>query len=1806
MGDEDLSVKVAVRVRPFNSREIERGARCIIKMNGNTTWITDPADESQKSFAYDYSYWSFDNTDPNYASQQTLFQDCGTQVIGNAWNGYNCSIFAYGQTGSGKSYSMLGYGEDKGIIPLICENLFERIGASKVDDDRFLCKVEVSFMEIYNEKVKDLLNPKNKGTLKVRNHPTIGPYVEDLSKIAVNSFAEIDMLMDEGSKARTVASTNMNATSSRSHAVFTIEFTHGIEGEDGSGKTSKINLVDLAGSERADSTGATGARLKEGANINKSLSSLAKVISSLALISVGGANAKKQAAHVPYRDSVLTWLLKESLGGNAKTIMIAAISPADINHSETLSTLRYADNAKKIKNKAVINEDAQTKLVRDLKAEVEALRAALIDRGVDPVSITSKSGITISDPVTSSPRPAPAQVMKLQEELESREKLIVEMNKTWEERLKEAQTIQQERKAALEDMGVAIQAVAALPHFVNLNEDPLMSGSLLYYLKEGTTRVGRSDAEVPQDIVLNGLNIAKEHTVIELQDGIVTVFPKDGAVFINGNRIFEPTKLDHGSRVVMGHNHVFRFNHPEEAAQAAKENATSEGKKDVVDWDFAIRELAVAQYNSQTGGKSKTKEGKFVQEFVRSLYPNGSGSKNRVPLPTDAVELVRLVFRTWQDNVEKKKLKKRTRQVMLLINEANAISEALQKKVLFELKLWSSLERKTSDSQPSNRNKTEVGVQITNTLTKATAVWTAENFEHQVFDMREAYQNFLESGTIDTKMESNPFEIRSEQEIGLAHLYLKNLRYLFDINRKVPILSLGGEAIGELHVEILPQVANFTKGLEKVTPDSILGRPMKVTVRVIRALNMPVMKYTDLFVRFSFWDVPGETQRCADDTLFQFEKVFVVDRVTEEFLSYVETGSIAFEIWGNIYQQPEVEDVDKELKKDIDIKASINLLEFDKGQFLMVPIKEDARRANSMSHDPTSIFMIRKGRRRRIILTLVYDHNFGSLECPSVTISGIRLKSGGAQFDFPKKNSGSLKASTSMGNLLAHGDAKDEPVPLKVISVSGSQITVQWDPADHPSPLLSEKTLKNYRVSMKASFNLKFSELSKTATISIPVFFKVLDSEIEFKESANLLEHFKGLLLSPTPSTTGSQVTSPISSPMRQISAPNSPSPRQTAPEDQLSGALFSLRINSGTDDAEPNAIVATILDEHQERLAKLENALELEKLKQDLEFFQKIQPEDTQKEGEQDVTKGIEEQIDNLKKEEQMLQHQTRRRGTTLTPIKSIEVEVLKSPGHRNVQMQGYLNKKSAIKNRWKKFWFVLARPYLYYYPNKDMSTGEKTIDIADCAITSVNDPENPYSFAIVTWKRLWVLQALGSEEKDQWMLSIDPSYNAIELKRRALLAEQELEEKDREISNLTSRLSESDDELRQKVATLQTFCSSLTKKMEILKRQMVIEKEEGKRKDDEISLFRQLSESLQSQDSEKVVQLKREIENLRPAYLKKMEEGYELSSEIGQLKADLTEIQLESQTSSDVAKMWEDANFKMKTKFDLQSVLLENVSSQSMVDKSQVELLKEELKLVETELMEKDYQAELLGDKTRNIEDESRVLQLQVEQLNGKLKLKQEELETKDELLSEKFTVKIPADEGGFRKLFGGNSRADFLEKQLIASKKAALAHQTHNAFLNMEITRYEKEMKIQLKLREQSIDRLKKEMTTLRKRLYHVSKEKGERMVYNMGAETDEDIREHFQVLKRKYFANCVIVGKMNLTAMGMTCNLSVSQLLDEANQENVTDYEDYPDWINTKMTDSAVPIPNFDSGAFRARRNSRTNSILFPQGTRLNVT
>ncbi|XP_042650128.1 kinesin-like protein KIF1B isoform X2 [Tyto alba] len=888
------SVKVAVRVRPFNSRETSKESKCIIQMQGNSTSIINPKNpkEAPKSFSFDYSYWSHTSPeDPCFASQSRVYNDIGKEMLLHAFEGYNVCIFAYGQTGAGKSYTMMGKQEESqaGIIPQLCEELFEKINDNSNEEMSY--SVEVSYMEIYCERVRDLLNPKNKGNLRVREHPLLGPYVEDLSKLAVTSYTDIADLMDAGNKARTVAATNMNETSSRSHAVFTIVFTqkkHDTETDLSTEKVSKISLVDLAGSERADSTGAKGTRLKEGANINKSLTTLGKVISALAEVS----KKKKKTDFIPYRDSVLTWLLRENLGGNSRTAMVAALSPADINYDETLSTLRYADRAKQIKCNAVINEDPNAKLVRELKEEVTRLKDLLRAQGlgdiidIDPMgdeysgsggkylkdfqnnkhryllasenqrpgnfstasmgsltaspsscSLSSQVGLTsvssIQERIMSTPGGEEAI-----ERLKESEKIIAELNETWEEKLRKTEAIRMEREALLAEMGVAIredggtlgvfspkkffpQTPSALfddsfgafsadqiftprpcdlfadssgvfspkktPHLVNLNEDPLMSECLLYYIKDGITRVGQADAERRQDIVLSGAHIKEEHCIFRSErnnngEVIVTLEPCERSeTYVNGKRVVQPVQLRSGNRIIMGKNHVFRFNHPEQARAEREKTPSAETPSEPVDWTFAQRELLEKQgidmkqemekrlQEMEILYKKEKEEADLLLEQQRLDYESKlqalqkqvetrslaaetteeEEEEEEVPWTRHEYELAQWAFRKWKFH-QFTSLRDQLWGNAVYLKEANAISVELKKKVQFQFvlltdTLYSPLPpellptelEKTRDNRPFPR--TVVAVEVQDLKNGATHYWSLEKLKQRLDLMREMY-----------------------------------------------------------------------------------------------------------------------------------------------------------------------------------------------------------------------------------------------------------------------------------------------------------------------------------------------------------------------------------------------------------------------------------------------------------------------------------------------------------------------------------------------------------------------------------------------------------------------------------------------------------------------------------------------------------------------------------------------------------------------------------------------------------------------------------------------------------------------------------------------------------------------------------------------------------------------------------------------------------------------------------------------------------------------------------------------------------
>lgn len=450
-----MSVKVAVRCRPFSEDEYAVKSESAISMETDGV-VKVNYGHHHHSFFYDETLCSVQNA-KKQAFQETVYEAVAAPLLGHVLGGYNGCIFAYGQTGSGKTYSMTGTAEERGVIPRIVENLFCELPV--LEKGGVETCVEVSFFEIYNEKVRCLLRPSENGfddtSLRVREHPKFGPFIEGLAKFVVTTKEECLRLLEDGTKVRSTASTAMNSVSSRSHAVFTITLTQNKKsGVLVINTTSKLNLVDLAGSERASRTQASGQRLIEGSTINKSLSVLGKVISGLAETS-----EQNKARHIPYRDSTLTWILKDNLGGNSKTVMLATISPAAIQLEETMSTLRYAERAKKIVNKAIVNESNNNEVIAALQKEIEALTTALKNATqIDRAALT--------------------------EEIVATEAIKRELNRTMEEKVAETK---------------------------------MMMASRDHYMKELESRLALQNDEIE---MLKQANAEKERRILELLDSI--------------------------------------------------------------------------------------------------------------------------------------------------------------------------------------------------------------------------------------------------------------------------------------------------------------------------------------------------------------------------------------------------------------------------------------------------------------------------------------------------------------------------------------------------------------------------------------------------------------------------------------------------------------------------------------------------------------------------------------------------------------------------------------------------------------------------------------------------------------------------------------------------------------------------------------------------------------------------------------------------------------------------------------------------------------------------------------------------------------------------------------------------------------------------------------------------------------------------------------------------------------------------------------------------------------------------------------
>ncbi|CAH1778943.1 unnamed protein product [Owenia fusiformis] len=778
----------------------------------------------------------------NYSGQRVVFNDLGQGVLNNAFEGYNCSLFAYGQTGAGKSYSMVGYGANKGIVPITCDELFKTMNTNTDPNKRY--EVTLSMLEIYNEQVRDLLQKSNpKGGLPVRQNPKLGLfYVQGLKKVPVGSYKEVEQLQEQGTSNRTVAATQMNATSSRAHTVVTIVFDQIIKNESGqeTKKSSTMNLVDLAGSERADSTGATGDRLKEGANINKSLSSLGNVISALADLSMG-----KKKVMVPYRDSTLTKLLQNALGGNSKTIMIAALSPADINYDETLGTLRYADRAKKIKNKAVINENPMDKLVRELKEENERLKKAMTGGGVDLSNM--QAGLS----------PEEKEKMRKEMEEEIRAQLLANQEEldqessSWEDKLKNA-------RAEVVDDGDTARRKSD-PHFLNLNEDPMLSGKVVYFLDEGENTIGRKDADPKPKIMLSGLSISKEHAIVKNSKGGCEIKPAGAGakIKVNGQPLTGARDLVHKDRVLFGSSHLYVFTNPKKTDEAPKDLPGD------IDWEYAQKEIAEAKGFSTGAAAGLSKDQQIAQELILEVLP--------------------------------------------MVTEVNAMSEELNKHRTFEVVLLSAAAQDGTGSSGGAKT-TKVMVKMKNLLNGNTWLWDRAKFVNRRFMMQDLYQSWLDGdeSVLNIPKEEDPFwEPPEDVLIGTGHVFLQSLLWGLEWDVSVTINDYKGQDEGSLHIVLTPCNQNG-KPIEDEfldeDEDQLKGKPYHFKVEIKRAEIHKARFSKGLKVKYHVYkdDKAIETPVITGTLSPEFKHSHIVSfpNVTDDIMEYFKNDNITFSVYG--------------------------------------------------------------------------------------------------------------------------------------------------------------------------------------------------------------------------------------------------------------------------------------------------------------------------------------------------------------------------------------------------------------------------------------------------------------------------------------------------------------------------------------------------------------------------------------------------------------------------------------------------------------------------------------------------------------------------------------------------------------------------------------------------------------------------------------------------------------------------------------------------------------------------------------------
>eukprot|EP00930_Biecheleria_cincta_P096538 TRINITY_DN88368_c0_g1_i1.p1 TRINITY_DN88368_c0_g1~~TRINITY_DN88368_c0_g1_i1.p1 ORF type:complete len:1082 (+),score=174.15 TRINITY_DN88368_c0_g1_i1:33-3278(+) len=544
------AIKVALRVRPVNDRELSlaAGESEAVLVNGSEVTILS---KPPKAFEFDFAY--------SGSPQEPVYRDIGQTLVASAFSGYNSSLFAYGQTGSGKSYTVMGMGDASGLLPRCMDEVFSR---KKDAGDSKEILVWASFVELYNEHIKDLLIAQSadadKEPLKIIDHPVFGACIPNLTEAACNTSRDMEKLLDRGLQKRITGATQMNSASSRSHVVFTIK-VHLLEGKrPRAGEadmrkvtTAKINVADLAGSERQAKTGAEGTRLREGCSINQSLSALAHIIHELS------ENVSKEQSHktkVAFRASKLTFLLKDSLAGNSRSFMVACVSPSVSNLPETFSTLRFATSVKKIKTKAVRNVVAtRSEVEQSLRDEIKELKRQLDEARLSAAGHDEMQHLE--------------GMLAYTTDLESMGR------KSLAQRFDTASSLGEQTPAVLDEQ---------TPFLMNMSDDPLMAGCLMYYVPEGASITAGSAQG--NTLCVQGVGISErlcQVTSTGKNQVFIEKISEEGRVNVSGKLLTVgcPKALKHNDTIYLGRSMALKFVVPQEATDMPLQNTREQRRR---------------------------------------------------------------------------------------------------------------------------------------------------------------------------------------------------------------------------------------------------------------------------------------------------------------------------------------------------------------------------------------------------------------------------------------------------------------------------------------------------------------------------------------------------------------------------------------------------------------------------------------------------------------------------------------------------------------------------------------------------------------------------------------------------------------------------------------------------------------------------------------------------------------------------------------------------------------------------------------------------------------------------------------------------------------------------------------------------------------------------------------------------------------------------------------------------------------------------------------------------------------------------